>query len=424
MQDNSFSARTHRYELPNGIRLLVLENHANPTVSLVGVLKAGAYFNPPGRHGIASLTASMLNKGTSRRTKLEIAEALESAGAHLSFSASTFTGSIGGQALSRDFEMVTATLAETLIEPAFPAGELDKLKVRTLASLKQNQEETRIRAVERLTQIVYPLSSPFHQPTIEHLSTEVEQISVDDLREFYRLRYGASSLVLVVVGDVDASNVNRRIGELLGGWAGAPASEIDLPWTPLQTEPMREVVSLKDKPNADVVIGHASGLRRSSPDYLAAMLANRALGQSTLSSRLGLKIRDEMGLTYGINSSFMDSGLGDGPFVISVTVAPENVEKAISTSREIVEEFISTGIREDELRDEQSAWMGSFKIGLATNAGMAAQLAGAEVYGLGASYLDDFSGILGSMTKAEVDAAIRRYFHPESSTTVIAGTFE
>ncbi len=424
MQENSFAARTHRYEFKNGMKLLVLENRANPTVSFYGVLKAGSYFNPPGRHGIASLTASMLNKGTARRSKLEIAEELEGAGAHLSFSASTFTVSIGGQALSRDFDMVTSTLAEELREPSLPGEELEKLKLRTLASLKQNQEETRLRAVERLTQIVYPSESPFHQPTLERLTSEIEDISIDDLEDFYRSRYGASSLVLVVVGDVEPAQVHGRIGDLLGDWTGTPAARIDLPWTPLQKTPTRELIQLKEKANADVIIGHASGLRRSSPDYLAAMLANRALGQSTLSSRLGLKIRDEMGLTYGITSSFTESGLGDGPFLISVTVAPSNVEKAIETSQEIVKEFVLSGIREEELRDEQSAWIGSFKIGLATNAGMAAQLTSAEVYDLGESYLDRFSNLLGSLTKADVDNAIRQYFHPESATTVIAGTFD
>jgi zinc protease len=406
------------------MRLLVLENHANPTVSFYGVLKAGSYFNPTGRNGIASLTASMLNKGTLRRSKLEIAEELESTGAHLSFSASTFTVSIGGQTLTRDFDTVSATLAEELLSPAFPAEELEKLKLRTLATLKQNQEETRVRAIERLTQIIYPRGNPFHQPTLEHLTSEIERISVEDIEQFYRQRYGASSLVLVVVGDVDPEAVRSRIDSLLGKWEGAPEPEIDLPWTSLQENPTRELVLLKEKANADVVIGHASALRRSSPDYLAALLANRALGQSTLSSRLGLRVRDEMGLTYGINSAFTDSGFGDGPFIITVTVAPSNVDKAIDTSREIVEEFIESGIRQEELRDEQSAWIGSFKIGLATNSGMAGQLASAEVFGLGPSYLDSFTDIVGGITKTEVDNAIRRCFHPKSATTVIAGTFE
>lgn len=424
MLDNSFAARTYRYAFPNGITLLVLQNRANPTVSFVGTLRAGAYFNPPERLGIASFAASMLNKGTRSRSKLEIAESLEMAGARLSFSANTFLASVGGQSLSRDFHMVLSTLAEELREPSFPGEELEKLKVRTLASIRQNQEETRVRAIERFTQLVFPPDNPFYQPSLEQLAREIERISINELESFYHQHYGARSLTLVVVGDLEPDVVRNQAGELLGEWTAGPERVIDLPFTPLQKEAKRDLVKMNEKANADVVIGHASGLRRSNPDYLAAMIANRALGQSTLSSRLGLKVRDEMGLTYGINSAFMDSGIGDGPFVISVTVAPENVEKAILASDEITKEFIASGIREDELADEQAAWIGTFKVGLATNAGMATQLASAELFGLGSAHLDQFPDLVSSLTKAEVDKSIRRYLHPDFATTVIAGTFD
>jgi zinc protease len=109
--------------------------------------------------------------------------------------------------------------------------------------------------------------------------------------------------------------------------------------------------------------------------------------------------------------------------MIGVTVAPENVELAIDTTLEIVDEFIRDGIREEELSDEKSSWTGSFKVGLATNSGMASQLAAAELLGLGIGYLDRFPDLLAAISKAEVDAAIRKYFHPEASTTVIAGTY-
>ena len=254
--------------------------------------------------------------------------------------------------------------------------------------------------------------------------TEIEEVSVDAIGAFHRERYGPGSLLLVVVGDIDAEMVHEQVANLLGEWVGAPPGRIDLPFTPLQPAPTRDWVPMKDKPNVDIVIGHASGLRRANPDYLAANIANRALGQSTLSSRLGLKVRDEMGLTYGINSAFTESGLGDGPFLVSVTVAPSNVELAIKASREIVEEFISGGIRDDELRDEQSAWTGSFQIGLATNSGMATQLASAELHGLGVSHLDVFPELVTALTKSEVNDAIRRYFHPERATTVVAGTLD
>lgn len=423
MNSSSFASRTHRYQLANGLTLLVLENHANPTVSLSGYVRAGEYFNPPDKDSLAGVTASLLNKGTARRSKLEIADELESAGARLGFSSNNFTTSVGGQSLSRDLPMVISTLAEELREPAFPIEELDKMKQRFIASIKEDQDDTRSRAYERLSQLVFPVGNPFYRLPAEIVLAQLEKITADDAREFYQSHYGSDGMLLVVVGDVEPDDTRALVEKHLGDWRGAAKPVVDLAETPLQTEAKREIVPMKDKPNCDVIIGHASRLRRSNPDYLAATIANNALGQSTLSSRLGLKVRDEMGLTYGISSGFR-SGIGDGPFTIGVTVAPQNIDAAIATSLEIVNDYIAGGITEEELRDEQSSVIGSYKIGLATNAGMAGQIVNAELFELGIDYPDKFPSLIAALTKPEIDEAIRKYFHPEVATTVIAGTLE
>lgn len=402
--------------------MLVLENPANPTVSISGSIRAGEYFSPAGKDSLASITASMLSKGTLGRSKLEIAEELESSGARASLSSNTFTVSVSGQSLSRDLPMIVSTLAEELREPAFPVDELEKMRMRIIANIKEEQDDTRVRAYDRMTQLVFPEGNPFHQTPADKLIGQIETITVDDIREFHQKFYGPSTMILAVVGDVKADDAGLLMEEKLGKWQGAPEAMIDIPETPLQSAPAREVVAMKDKPNADVVIGHASRLRRSNPDFIAARIANNALGQSTLSSRLGLKVRDEMGLTYGINSSFAESGIGDGPFVITVTVAPENIDLAVGATMEIVNDYIASGIREDELKDEKSSITGSFKIGLATNAGMASQIASSELFGLGVKYLDEYPSLVSLITKSDVDEAIRKYIHPEVATTVVAGT--
>lgn len=421
MNSSSFASRTKRYQLANGLTLLVLENHANPTVSLSGFIRAGEYFNPPDKDYLATITASMLNKGTAQRSKLEIAEGLESAGARVGLSPSNFSVTISGQSLSRDLPLIVSTLAEELREPVFPSEELEKLKQRFIANIKEDQDDTRSRAYERLTQLVFAPGNPFHHFPAETTINHIETVTAEDARAFYQKYYGTASMTLVVVGDVEPDGVRDLIETHLGNWQGAPASEINLEITPLQTEPRREIVPMKDKANCDVIIGHASGLRRSNPDYLAAVIGNNALGQSTLSSRLGLKVRDEMGLTYGISSGFR-SGIGDGPFTIGVTVASQNIDLAINTTLEIVNDYIATGISEQELECEQSSVTGSFKVGLATNAGMASQIANTELFGFGIHYLDEFPSHINSLTKAQVDAAIRKYLHPEVATTIIAGT--
>ena len=423
-RDLSFAARTRRYQLSNGLILLVLENHANPTVSLSGAFRAGEYFNPPEKDGLASLTSSMLNKGTARRSKIEIAEELDSSGARINFSSNTFTVSLGGQALSHDLPMLIATMAEELRTPSFPSDELDKLKQRVIAGIKEDQDETRVRAYERMTQIVFPKGHPYHRPAGERLIREIESISVEDIRRFYYNHYGPGSLILAIAGDIDAGQVRDLVEAQLGDWQGAAPTSIEVPFTELQATPHRESIQMREKANCDVVIGHASRLRRLNPDYIPAVIATRALGQSTISSRLGLILRDEMGLTYGINSSFSESGIADGPFTIGVTVAPENIDLAIDTTLKIVNDFISDGIREDELEDEKSSIAGTFIVGLATNGGMANQISSIELYGLGIDYLDRFPGMVKAVTRAQVNEAIHKYLHPEVATTIIAGSFE
>ena len=420
---NSFVVRTAREVFPNGIKLLVLENHANPTISLSGYLLGGSYFSPPDKYATARLTAEMLNKGTRQRNKFAIAEALESVGAGANVASNTFSISLSGQSLSRDFPLILGTLAEELREPIFPEDEFDKLKQRSIAAIKRAQDETDRRAMERFSQLVFAEPSPFHIYPSARRITETEATTTEDLRQFYEQHYGAASMILAVVGDVTATEVSKLVQDLFSDWQGAAKPEIALAETPLQLTALSDTVHLEDKSSVDVVMGHASGLRRLNPDYLAAVVANRALGQSTLSSRLGLKVRDEMGLTYGINSFFSDSGLGDGPYLITVTVAPENTELAITTTKQIVEDYVAQGITEEEIADEQSSMVGGYKLGLATNAGIAGQLANTEIYGLGVNYLDEYPEHVKALNKSDIDAAIRKYIHPEVMTTVMAGTF-
>ena len=236
--DISFSAHQVAFELANGITLLGLENRANPTVSLAGFLKAGAYFNPPTNSIVAQVAAEMLNKGTTKRTKLEIAESLESVGARVKFSSNTFTIAVSAQSLSRDFPAVVATLAEELREPAFPVEELAKLKQRLIAAVQHNQEDTRHRATETLSRMVYAKESPFYQPTAEELIAQIESVDVSELRKFYDERYGSAGMVLVAAGDIDPAEVNDLMGSALGDWQGAAEPQIDLPMTPLPDEPL------------------------------------------------------------------------------------------------------------------------------------------------------------------------------------------
>ncbi len=319
---------------------------------------------------IAAVTAGELAKGTSRRTKLEIAEALESRAASLSFScdASDPVGlDIGGAALSRDGDLLLDLLAEILRDPVFPQDELEKEKKRLVGAIRQQQDQTSARAYEAAMRRIYPKGHPFHRRTGEERMATVESLTRDDLARHYQERFGAATLRLVLVGDVEARRALDGLEARFGSWGAGPAREIPAAVVPPPSQ-VEEVVAMPDKASADVVLAAPSTLTRADPEYVACLLANSALGQSSLTSRLGVRVRDTEGLTYGIHSSFSATHL-PGPFVVTLTVRPDRRDAAVASTRDEIERFVREGMTDKELADEKSSRVGKFKVDLASNAG-------------------------------------------------------
>jgi zinc protease len=209
--------------------------------------------------------------------------------------------------------------------------------------------------------------------------------------------------------------------ERLSSWSAGPPPEIpSVPAPP--PSPARETVVMPDKASADVVLLEPSTLTRVDPAYLACTLANSALGQSSLTSRLGVRVRDTEGLTYGIHSSFHATHI-PGPFVASLTVKPESRDAAVASTLDEIARFLETGLTEKELAEEKSSRTGKFQVDLASNGGIAQALDAAVYYELGIDYLDRFPSLVASITREEADAEFRKRVHPDQFTIVSAGSF-
>jgi zinc protease len=220
----------------------------------------------------------------------------------------------------------------------------------------------------------------------------------------------------------------EAFARLLDGTLGAVPFSVDaFPAVPVvRARPAREVrdvVELERKSNVDIVIGRATTLVRSADDYLAASIANGILGQSTLSSRLGLRLRDREGLTYGVTSAFLAAGKVAGPWRIGVSVNPANVERAIASARAVLEEYAATGPTERELVQQRNSMAGSQAVSLSSNAGIAAQLERMAYHALADDYVDTYREILGAVSHADVTNAARRYLGPDGLIIAAAGSF-
>ncbi|HSS45623.1 MAG TPA: pitrilysin family protein [Thermoanaerobaculia bacterium] len=420
-----FLQRVARRTLSNGARLFVLENHFNPTVAVSGSLFAGPLFAPSDRRLLAPVTAGELAKGTEHHTKLQIAEELESRGASLSFSSDSSDPAgvdISGLALSRDVELLLERLVEILRCPVFPADELEKEKKRLVGSIRQQEDQTSVRAYDTATRGVYPVGHPSRRRTAKERIASVETLTREDLQSYYRGRYGAGSLQLVVVGDVETGKILDGLEGSLASWPEGPSHRLPPVEVP-PTAPGRETVEMPDKASADVVLLQPADLKRPDADYLACVLANSALGQSSLTSRLGVRVRDTEGLTYGVHSSFHATHC-PGPFVVSLTVKPEARDAAVHATLDEMARFVRSGLTSKELADEKSSRIGKFQVDLGSNSGIASALDAAVYYGFGVAHLDEFPKLVRAVTREQANEAFRRRVRPDRFTIVSAGSFD
>lgn len=424
VRGNTKTPPATRVVLPNGLVVLVQPNRANATVSVSGsILSAGNAVESMDKPGLAAFTAGMLQRGTEKRTSLQIAEAMEEVGASVEISSGAEYLSFAGRSLRKDFARLLDVLSDQLRHPKFPADQMEKLKTETLSVLAQEAEDPSARAARAFSGAVYPPNHPYWTPSVEAQIGAVQGFKQSDLQAFHTTHYGPNTMILVVVGDVDPEAAVGLVKQYFADWERKQglASPI-IPPTPSQNQAKRLVIPLPDKSQVDVVYGYATGIARSAPDFYAVRILNWVLGGGSFGSRLMANLRDKQGLVYGVYSDF-EAGLGAGPFTVAFGTNPSNADKAVAEMQQQIGRLQTQGITPDELTRAKNFITGSYPIRLATNAGVAQQLLAAEVFQLGLDYPSRYAALYNAVTLQEVNAAARKYLDPERGTLVLAGPY-
>ena len=418
-----------RIVLPNGMTLIVQENHANKTVALSGFVRAGSAFDPDGKYGDAQMTAAMLGRGTTTKTALQLALSLESVGASVGVGAGEESASLGGASLSQDFGLTLNTLADELQRSSFPADQIERLRAQILSGIEDSRQDTGgtggagTQAEIAFAQAIYPKGHPYWDPTLDQSAAAIKSLTRADLTAFYNTYYRPDTTALVVVGDVNTPDVIKQVTAAFGGWpkpaSPAPALRIPDVLVPAKA-PAPIVIPLADAPQTSILFGYSGGLTQTSPDYFAAQILNYTLGGDTFGSRLGKSIRDENGLAYSVSSGF-EARHGAGPFQVFVGANPKNATRAITLLRQILTQEQQYGVTPDEVRQAKLYITGSYPLRLETNAGVAGVLTLAEDYGLGLDFPQRRNALYNAVTVEQVNAAAKKYLHPSTGVLVIAG---
>ncbi|HEY63051.1 MAG TPA: insulinase family protein [Caldilineae bacterium] len=412
----------HRHVLPNGLVVLVRENHANPSVVIEGYIPAGSVHEPARQAGLASFVASMLMRGTETRTFAEINETIESVGALLSFGAGRHTSGFSGQCLTEDLSLLIEILADILQHPIFPEEHVERVRGQKLTALQERENDTRQMAALAFREVAYPEGHPYRLSPAGYLDT-VRTISREDLVSFYQRRYGPHGAAIAIVGDVDTQQVIELLTEALGGWQPeANPSDPEVPPVSPPEEVRRKVVPMPGKTQTDLVLG-VPAISRTSPDYHAALLANTVLGVFGLMGRLGENVRERQGLAYYVYST-LQADKGPGPWATIAGVAPENVDRAIAGIEKEIARMGEELVPEEELADSKAYLTGSLPLRLETNSGVASVILDMEWYGLGLNYLQRYPSLIEEVTAEQVRDVVARYLRPGAYALGLAGPQE
>ncbi len=402
----------------NGLVVLTRPNFNSPSVVISGYLNVGGLFDPDEKLGLSDFTASALMRGSAKRDFQGIYDALESAGASLSFNGATHTTSFSGKALSEDLPLLLELLTESLLEPIFPGQQVARLKAQLLTGLAMRAQDTQAMASLAFDQIVYR-DHPYSRPE-DGFPETVEQIHREDLIAFHKAHYGPKGMVISVVGAVDPTDAVQWVRAALGNWKNPDQPQPpELPAvTPLQ-ETFTQKVEIPGKSQSDLVVGIAGPPRRAD-DFIAASVGNSVLGQFGMMGRIGDVVREQAGLAYYAYSS-LSGGMGPGPWSVSAGVAPENIEQATELIRAEIKRFVMEPVSAEELSDSQANFVGRLPLALESNSGVAGALLNLERYNLGLEYYRNYAEQINAITVEDILAAAQHYFDPEKLAVAVAG---
>ncbi len=419
-----------------GARVYLLENHANTTVDVVGLLAGGLFLESPARAGVADLTCTMLDRGTRRRSEQAIADVLESNGAILQYSLGCEAAFVRGRCLSEDAGMLIEVLGETLCEPTFPEDPLRVAREEALVELGETVYDAHLRALHRAGALLLGAQHPYARDPLGEEAI-VAALGRDDLRAYHAQAMVGERLSLAVVGDIDPGRTLAALESSLSGLPAssnpplAPGAECRPVAAPIGTTSevaaaahqgvRRERILIPDREQVEIICMRR-GVPRSAPGFEAYGMANFLFGGSFV-SRLNQKLRDAMGMTYGAQS-VIDAGCDAGVWYASLGVDPARADSAVQAVLAEMQALVTEGPTEEELTQTREHLTGSFPIRLETNAAIGAALLESVRYGRGLDYVDRYTERVRAITRDELHAAARELLNPADVVIVAAGAGE
>ncbi|HEX4119646.1 MAG TPA: pitrilysin family protein [Verrucomicrobiae bacterium] len=408
----SAESTIQKITFPNGLRLLVKEDHRLPFVEMRAVFQGGVLAESPKDNGLTQLVSKMLLQGTRTRSAEQIAVTIESVGGSIESFGGNNSFGVTAEVLSGDFKTGFDIFSDVLLNPAFPIAPFKRERDIQLELIRAQRDQllqscSRAMRRELFGEAAYGL---------DPLGTEtsVGALQIADLAAFYKKMANPQNCVLSIFGDVHTANLKAAVQKAFGRWK--TKSEVALPrFTAPVLDRIKRVVETRDKKQAVIVVGFP-GLTVKDADRYALELLQE--GCSDLGSRLFLRVREKLGLAYYVGAQHF-TGLVPGYFSLYAGTAPEKVEQVEQELLKESELLRTEGFTEEELARCKAKLIGQKKIARQDLGSLALTVALDELYGVGYQNIDTEDVHYEAVTLEQIKDVARKYLTPDRAVIAV-----
>ncbi len=401
---SSFAIDIQSWTLDNGAKVLFVERNEVPIVDVSVSFDAGNRRDNPNKIGVADLTAALMDTGAGKLDEEAINTKISDLAVNVGSSAGQERAGVGLRSLTKNSTLKpTLSLANLILtQPNFDEKIIAREKERAILGLKQGETQPGFLMSRAFTKLNYP-NHPYGysaKTTVESIQAINRQDLVDFHQQYYRTPYAT----ITIVGDVSRNKANSIAKDLLKG-------------LPTDAEPLPAIVKIEETKGQTEVVKHPASqssiamgypvITIDDPDYFALVVGNYILGGGGFDSRLMKVLRDEKGYVYGVNSSFSPSQ-EKGIFSIGLKTKQSSRDLAMKAAKSVLQDFISNGPNEEELKQAKANIVGGFPLRIDTNSKVSGYLSVIGNYQLPLDYLDTYPQEVEKITIADIKNAWQR----------------
>jgi zinc protease len=406
-----------RVTLPNGMMVMLLEDHELPVVEAFARIRTGSRLEPADKTGLGQILGDVLRTGgTKSMTGDQLDDFLEARGARIETDIAETSGSAELWCLKQDFPQVFKAFAEVLRDPVFAEEKIAVAKNQAASGIvRRNDNPTGIMFREFGKQVYGPDSPYARTPELSTLGN----VSREDLSAFHKKYFAPNRIILGVVGDFNAKEMARQVKEVFGGWPKGPEVKDAAAAYRSTTAPGVYYVQKDDMNQSDIIIGHL-GIKKDNPDIFAVDVMNEAWGGG-FASRLFSNVRSKKGLAYAVTGGVGSDYDYPGTFNTWMTTKTETTGAGIAALMEEIEALARNPLTDDEIKRAKDSILNSFIFHYDSKGKILRQQITYAYFGFPPDYLARYRQNIEKVTAAEVDRVAKKYIHKDQLAILVVG---